>query len=107
MEPLSTGNPRRKMARRTPSQIISLLTEYENSSLTADDFCEQYQIKRFNLTRWLRLYRKNRIPPKGFVAVSVAKEVEPLVQKDVLFAEYLGIRFYQPVDPTYFKALLS
>lgn len=105
MEPIRIGNSGRKTARRTPSQIISLLTEYENSGLSANDFCEQHQIKRFNLTRWQRLYRKSKTPPKGFVAVSAAKE--PPDQKEVLFAEYLGIRFYQPVDPTYFKALLS
>jgi hypothetical protein len=81
-----------------------LITEYENGGLSEKDFCELHQIKKLYLARWLKRYRKNK-SPKGFVAVHTS--VEPIDRKEILFAEYRGIRFFQPVDPSYLKALVN
>lgn len=104
MEQKDTDTQRRKIVRRTTEQIKSLMNEYENSELSDNDFCKLHQIKKIYLARWIKRYRKNK-SPKGFVAVLTPNEC--LDHKEVLFAEYRGIRFYQPVDPSYFKALVN
>jgi transposase-like protein len=104
MEQNGTGSPRRKIVRRTTEQIKSLITEYENSGLSVREFCKQHQVKSLYLSRWLKRYRKNKTP-EGFVAVCTPKEAVEC--NDVLFAEYRGIRFYQPVAPSYLKDLVS
>ena len=104
MEQNGTVVGRRKIVRRTTEQIKSLITEYENSGLSANDYCKLHQINKVYLARWLKRYSNNK-PSKGFVAVQTPEE--PVECKEVLFAEYRGIRFYQPVDPSYFKSLVS
>ena len=104
MEQETTGSQRRKIVRRSTEQIKSLMSEYENSGLSDNDFCKLHQIKKIYLARWIKRYKKNK-SPKGFVAVVTQKE--HIDHKEVLFAEYRGIHFYQPVDPSYFKALVS
>jgi len=96
----------RRKIKRTTEQIKLLLSEYESSGLSAEAFCELHQIKRLYLTRWLKKYRKSK-PPKGFVAVRTPKEEAPDHKGPALFAEFRGIRFYQPVDPIYLKTLLN
>ena len=104
MEQNSTGSPRPKIVRRTTEQIKSLINEYENGGLSVKDFCKQHQVKSLYLSRWLKRYKKNKTP-EGFVAVCTTKEAVEC--KEVLFAEYRGIRFYQPVSPSYLKDLVS
>lgn len=104
MEAGSVTRQPRKIIRRTTEQIESLINDYESSGLSANDFCKLHQIKKVYLTRWIKRYRKNKAP-KGFVAVRASSQ--RVDRKEVLFAEYQGIRFYQPVEAAYFKALLS
>ena len=104
MEQNGTGVGRRKIVRRTTEQIMSLILEYENSGLSAKDYCKLHQINKVYFARWQKRYSNNK-PSKGFVAVRTPEE--PIECKEVLFAEYRGIRFYQAVDPSYFKSLIS
>lgn len=103
MERTSKSDPGRK-PRRTVEEIRSLITEFEKSGLSANAFSDQREIRRAYFNKWLKRYRGNK-PPKGFVAVQAPKE--PVINNEILFAEYRGIRFYQPVDPSYFKALVN
>jgi hypothetical protein len=103
MERASISGPRKP--RRTTEQIKAIIAQYETSGLSARDFCNLHQIKGFYLARWLKRYRGNKLP-KGFVAVRTPKEPAEN-QKAILFAEYRGIHFYQPVDPSYLKTLVS
>jgi len=104
MEQNVTGSERRKIVRRTTEQIKSLLSEYENSGLSAKDYCKLHQINKVYLARWLKRYGNNK-PSQGFIAVRTPEEC--IEYNEVLFAEYRGIRFYQAVDPSYLKALVS
>jgi len=104
MERENTTNPPRKIVRRTTEEIRSLMVEYKNSGLSAKAFCSLHKIKRAYFSRWLKRY-ENKKQPKGFVPVQGAKE--PSLPKAVLFAEYRGIRFYQAVEPSYLKSLVS
>ncbi len=103
MERTSKSDHVRK-ARRTAEEIKSLITEYEKSGLSANAFSDQHEIRRAYFNKWLKRYRGNK-PPKGFIAVRAPKE--PVPKEQVLFAEYRGIRFYQPVDPSYLKTLVN
>jgi hypothetical protein len=101
-EPVKT--PSRK-ARRTAAEIRTLISEYEKSGLSANGFSDQHKIRRAYFNKWLKRYRKQK-PSKGFVPVQGVKEEPPFPQA-ALFAEYRGIRFYQAVDPSYLKSLVS
>ena len=103
MEQTGKAYQRRK-PRRTPEEINSILVSYENSGLSVKEFCKQHQIQALYLKRWLKRYRNTK-PAKGFVELlPVPESATPVAG---LFAEYRGIHFYQPVDPSYLKTLLS
>lgn len=103
MEQTGKGNQRRQ-ARRTPEEINSILQAYESSGLSSKEFCKLHQLQTLYLKRWLKRYR-NTDPAKGFVELLPSFESTPALTG--LFAEYRGIRFYQPVDPSYLKALVN
>ena len=104
MERESTTNQPRKVIRRTTKEIRSLMMEYESSGLSAKSFCNLHKIKRAYFSRWLKRYG-NKKQTKGFIRIRESKE--PPLPKATLFAEYRGIRFYQAVDPSYLKSLVS
>lgn len=100
-----TGKPNKsRKIRRTPEEINSILLAYESSGLSSKEFCKLHQIQTLYLKRWLKRYR-NSNPAKGFVELLPTSESTTAVSG--LFAEYRGIRFYQPVEPSYFKALVN
>ena len=94
----------RRQIRRTSEEINSILVSYESSGLSMKEFCKRHQIKVLYLTRWLKRYRSAN-QTKGFVELRPGPE--PTAPMAGLFAEYRGIHFYQPVDPSYLKTLLS
>lgn len=103
MEQTGKASQRRK-PRRTSEEVNSILVSYENSGLSVKEFCNQHQIQALYLTRWLKRYRNTK-PAKGFVELLPTSESTTAVSG--LFAEYRGIRFYQPVDPSFLKALVN
>ena len=103
MEQTGKANQRRK-PRRTPEEINSILVSYENSGLSVKEFCNRHQLQALYLTRWLKRYRNTK-QAKGFVELRPGPESTPCMTG--VFAEYRGIHFYQPVDPSYLKSLIS
>ena len=93
-----------KVVRRTSEEIRAIIAEYEKGGLTAKSFCKLHHIKKDYLTRWLTRYG-NKKGPKGFMPVSLPA-IAPN-QERTLFAEYRGIKFYQKVEASYLKSLLS
>ena len=93
-----------KVVRRTSEEIRAIITEYEIGGLSAKAFCKLHHIKKDYLTRWLTRYG-NKKGIKGFVPVSLPA-IAPNQEK-TLFAEYRGIKFYQKVEASYLKSLLS
>ena len=94
----------RRKPRRTPEEINSILLAYESSGLSSKEFCNQHQIQTLYLKRWLKRYRSTK-KTNGFVELLPTTESTTAVSG--LFAEYRGIHFYQPVDPSYLKALVN
>ena len=103
MEQTVKLNQPRKI-RRTPEEINLILQAYESSGLSSKEFCKLHQLQTLYLKRWLKRYR-NTEPAKGFVELLPTSE--PTTTESGLFAEYRGIRFYQPVEPSYLKALVN
>lgn len=105
MEQTGKTNQPRKI-RRTPEEINSILLAYESSGLSSKEFCKRHQIPTLYLKRWLKRYRSSHTKEtKGFIELlSIPESTTPMAG---LFAEYRGIRFYQPVDPSYLKALVN
>ena len=103
MEQTGKANKARKV-RRTPEEINSILVAYESSGLPSKEFCKLHQIQTLYLKRWLKRYRNTK-EAKGFVELLPPPESTTAVSG--LFAEYRGIRFYQPVDPSFLKALVN
>jgi len=93
-----------KVVRRTSEEIRAIIVEYEKGGLSAKSFCKLHHIKKDYLTRWLTRYG-NKKGVKGFVPVSLPA-IAPN-QERTLFAEYRGIKFYQKVEASYLKSLLS
>lgn len=92
--------------RRSAAEIQALLAEYEKSGLSANSFCHLRQLRKAYFTKWLLRYG-NKETVKGFIPVSLPPESPSPKKQDGLFAEYRGIKFYQKVDPSYLKSLLS
>jgi putative transposase len=103
MEQIGKTNQSRKI-RRTPEEINSILLAYESSGLSAKEFCKRHQIQTLYLKRWLKRYRSIK-ETNGFVELLPVPESTPFMTG--VFAEYRGIRFYQPVEPSYLKALVN
>jgi hypothetical protein len=93
-----------KVVRRTSEEIRAIIAEYEKGGLSAKAFCKLHHIKKDYLTRWLTRYG-NKKGPKGFMPVSYPTMAAS--PERTLFAEYRGIKFYQKVDASYLKSLLS
>ena len=100
-----TGKPNQpRKIRRTPEEINSILVAYESSGLSSKEFCKLHQLQTLYLKRWLKRYRNTELS-KGFVELLPTFESTTAVTG--LFAEYRGIRFYQPVESSYLKALVN
>jgi hypothetical protein len=99
-----TSSSKPKVVRRTSEEIQAIIAEYEKGGLSAKAFCKLHHIKKDYLTRWITRYG-NKKGLKGFVPVSLP--VMTPGQERTLFAEYRGIKFYQKVDASYLKSLLS
>lgn len=93
-------------ARRSAAEIQELLVEYEKSGMSAKSFCRLRQLKKAYFSRWLLRYG-NKKATKGFVTVDLPAETSSAGKQAGLFAEYRGIKFYQKVDASYLKSLLS
>jgi hypothetical protein len=92
--------------RRSAAEIQALLMEYEKSGMSAKSFCRAHQLKRAYFSRWLLRYGSKKAT-KGFVAIDLPVETAASGKQTGLFAEYRGIKFYQKVDASYLKSLLS
>ena len=93
--------------RRNKQQIQDLLNEFEQSNLSAKDFCKKHHISRPNFHKWKSRYTSNRVIKNknaGFAAVEV---VDSSTVLRGLFAEVKGIRIYQPVSASFLRELLA
>lgn len=90
--------------RRTRSQIEALLSAFDQSGLTVNEFCMLHHVSRGAFYKWQLRHKVKASQKKNqaaFAKVSVLSS-----STGALFAEVNGIRVYQPVAASYLKELL-
>ena len=96
---------------RSKQEVDIAMKEFEKTRTSPKKFAEMHQISKATFYNWQKKYRsKNAIKrvPKGFFPVSISPEITDHIRPG-FFAEIEGkaIRFYQRVEPSYLKELLS
>lgn len=91
--------------RRSEDTIKEIVTEYKRSSFTVREFCADKGINTGTFYCWLSKYRNNKEnrPASAFVPVTIKEEPG----EGNLYAEYKGLKFYQPMSVEFFKALIG
>ena len=92
---------------RSASEIRALLKEQEQSNVTVNEFCEMYDIRRATFYNWRNRYNTEMKKPEGFITLQISGTgTGTSVFGEIELPGKGMIRLYQPVDPSYFKALL-
>jgi hypothetical protein len=103
-----TKPPRRRV--RTEQEIFALMEKLESGpGIKISAFCKQQHISGATFYNWQKLYRnhkKAKSSPKGFLPVTILRDVPVTSNTAALFAEVKGIRLYQSVSADYLKSLL-
>lgn len=85
--------------------ITALVSEYEKGNRTIKEYCSDKGIKRTTFYYWLSKQKNNKQskPGPAFVPVTIKEGV----LEEKVFAEYKGLRLYQPVSVEFLKALIG
>jgi hypothetical protein len=102
MEP--TSNARSHAGRRSNQEIAEIISEYETSGFSIEDYCEYKALNQDTFQSWLQKHANRIKGQPAFVSVNIIEDDEPT---GTLFAEYKGLKFYRPMDVSFFKALIS
>lgn len=91
--------------RRSEDTIKEIIAEYKRSSFTVREYCAHKGINTGTFYCWLSKYRnkKENRPISAFVPVTIKEEHN----EGNLYAEYKGLKFYQPMSVEFFKALIG
>lgn len=98
---------------RSKQEIFNAIEEFERAGdISPKEFAEMYQISEATFYNWQKRYKSKDVivkEPKGFFPIGIATDKNDDHQAGELFAEVKGkaIRFYQRVEPSYLKELLS
>jgi transposase-like protein len=90
---------------RSEDAIRKLIAEYKISSFTVKEYCADKGINTGTFYCWLSKYRNNKEKrtTSAFVPVMIKEEHA----EGNLYAEYKGLKFYQPMSVDFFKALIG
>lgn len=91
--------------RRSEDAIKELISDYKRSSFTVKEYCTDKGINTGTFYCWLSKYRnsKEKRITSAFVPVMIKEEPT----EGNLYAEYKGLKFYQPMSVEFFKALIG
>lgn len=91
--------------RRSEDAIKEIIAEYKRSSFTVKEYCADKGINTGTFYCWLSKYRNNKEKQttSAFVPVMIKEEHT----EGNLYAEYKGLKFYQPMSVEFFKALIG
>ena len=81
-----------------------MLTEYESSGFSVEDYCQYKNLNTDTIQSWLHKHKHKEQTTPAFVTLNIKEDDD---QAEVLFAEYKGLKFYKPMDVSFFKALIS
>jgi transposase-like protein len=101
----ATRSGKRQNIGHSKEAIVELISEYKKGGRTVKEFCSEKGIKPGTFHYWLSKQRNsNQKPGKpAFVPVTIKEE---LLQEKV-FVEYKGLKFYQPMNVEFLKALID
>ena len=105
---METFGPKVLGVKRSKSEIISLLEECSKSGVSVKEFVRTKGIHEATYYGWRNKYGSKPVKRRkktGFAAVKILSS--PVAQSAALFAEFNGIRIYQPVTAAYLKELLA
>jgi hypothetical protein len=91
--------------RRSEDTIKEIIAEYKRSSFTVKEYCADKGINTGTFYCWLSKCRndKEKTATSAFVPVMIKEEEV----EGNLYAEYKGLKFYQPMSVEFFKALIG
>jgi hypothetical protein len=93
-------------ARRSSQTISAIIAEYKKEQRTVKEFCSDKGINTGTFYCWLSKQRESNKHPNSSPAFVPVKIKEEQPQENV-FAEYRGLKFYQPMSVEFFKALIG
>ena len=85
--------------------IVELILEQKKGQLTVKEFCADKGIKTGTFYYWLSKQRNSKQKPSRPAFLPVTIKEEPSEEK--VFVEYKGLKFYQPVNVEFLKALID
>lgn len=87
--------------------IVEIISEYEykKGQRTVREFCTDKGIKPGTFYYWLSKQRndKQNFSKPAFVPITIKEELS----EEKVFVEYKGLKFYQPVNVEFLKALID
>ena len=101
----------KRSRQRSRQEIFNAIEEFDKATISPKEFAAMHQISEATFYNWRKKYRtRNAIKnvPKGFFSVSITPEITDPIGPG-LFAQVEGkaIMFYQRVEPSFLKKLLS
>ncbi len=90
-----------RAGRPSEQKVLSMIEEYEESGFSPEDYCEMNELNISTFNGWLARHREKK-EAKPFTEVII-----PDLSEGTLFAEYKGLKFYQWVEPSFLKELVS
>jgi transposase-like protein len=102
----ATTSEKQQNARHSNQTISAIIAEYKRGQRTVKEFCSDKGINTGTFYCWLSKQRKNSKPSSSSPAFVPVKIKEEAPQENV-FAEYKGLKFYQPMSVEFFKALIG
>lgn len=105
MEKVITSEKQQNV-RHSNQMISAIIAEYKKGQRTVKEFCSDKGINTGTFYCWLSKQRKDSIPSNPnptFVSVKIKEEPS----HENVFAEYKGLKFYQPMSVEFFKALIG
>ena len=107
------GSVVKRAGQRSRKEVCDIMEEFaKTKNVSPKKFAEIHKISKATFYNWQRKYKSwdaSKKGPKGFLPVSIAPETIEDERQPGIFAEVDGkvIRFFQWVEPSYLKKLLS
>lgn len=100
-----TKQQKQKLTRHSSQVVSEIISEYEKGQQTVKEFCADKGINTGTFYCWLSKRRNNKQPKNrpAFVPVKIKEDTAA----GKVFAEYKGLKFYQPVGVEFLKALIN
>jgi hypothetical protein len=100
-----TKQPKQKLIRYSSHVVSEIISEYQKGQQTVKEFCAEKGINTGTFYCWLSKRRNTKRPKSrpAFVPVKIKEDTA----EEKVFAEYKGLKFYQPVSVEFLKSLIN